>query len=75
MIEYQYLVCYRMYSYDVGEQKSNSKTGQYSNLHICNANFRRVAVAYFGYEFNIIIEFGFTRFYSLATRSCARSAV
>ena len=75
MIEYQSLVCYRMYSYDVGEQKSNSETGQYSNLYICNANFTLVAVVYFGYEFNIIIEFCFDRFHSLVAGSCARSAV
>ncbi len=75
MIEYQSLTCYRIYSYDVGEQKSNSETGQYSNLYICNVNFILVAVVYFGYEFNIIIEFGFARFHSLIARSCTRSAV
>jgi hypothetical protein len=75
MIEYQSLFCYRMYSYDVGEQKSNSKTGQYSNLYICNANLTLVAVTYFGYEFNIIIEFCSDRYHSLVAGSCARSSV
>ncbi len=75
MIEYQSLVCYRVYLHDLSEQKSNSETGQYSNLYIYNTKFSLLAVVYFGYESNKIVEFYSDRYHSLVVGFCARSAV